>query len=292
MIKNVKTMLVFLMTAAMALTAKAESIPQVRGSDTMVNLVQRMAEVYSEKNPGKHLSVTGGGSGNGLAGLRNRTADIANSSREIRRREIRDMNGKGVNPVGIVIAEDCITIIVNGDNNVDQLTLGQLGAIFRGDIKNWKDVGGADMPITLYGRQSNSGTYMVFRQRVLKGNYSDKMYRMNGNSQIVEAVKNDKSGIGYVGLGYVKNNPKLKVVRLAQEEGAEYIDPKNRADIEAGKYPLVRAIYQYTDGTPSGAIKEFIEFELSPEGQKIVDEMGFIPLSSKYTQHNNEALGI
>jgi phosphate transport system substrate-binding protein len=287
-----KTVIALIMTTALSMPAGARNMPQVRGSDTMVNLVQRMAEVYSEKNPGKFLSVTGGGSGNGLASLRNRTTDIANSSRDIREREIRDMQGKGVNPVGVVIAIDCITIVVNGDNPVDKLTFGQLGAIFRGDVKNWKEVGGADIPITLYGRQSNSGTYVVFRERVLKDNYSDRMYRMNGNSQIVEGIKADKSGIGYVGLGYAQKEPRIKDISLAEEEGAEYIDPNNRSDIEAGRYPLMRPVYQYTDGKPSGDIREFMLFELGPEGQKIVDDMGFIPVSKEYAEYNKQSAGL
>jgi phosphate transport system substrate-binding protein len=283
---------VFVALMIMANFSSAEKIPQVRGSDTMVNLVQVLAENYSQKYPDRHVAVTGGGSGNGLAGLRNRTADIANSSREIRPREIIDMKGKGVEPVGLVVGKDCITIVVNEGNKVNKLTIGQLGDIFRGEIVNWKEVGGDDLPITLYGRQSNSGTFLVFRERVVKSDYSDRMNRMNGNSQIVEAVKNDVSGIGFVGLGHAEKATRLRIVDIAAEEGQEYISPTNRSDVESGRYLLARPIYQYTNGTPSGSIKDFIEFALSPEGQKIVDEMGFIPVTEEYQEQNRKILGV
>jgi phosphate transport system substrate-binding protein len=290
--KNLIKTITFMALCLIPLRSGASDMPQVRGSDTMVNLVQKLAEVYMQKNPGKHIAISGGGSGHGLSGLRNRTTDVANSSREIRQREIIDMKNRGVNPVGTVVARDCMTIVVNKDNMVDSLTLGQLGAIFRGNITNWKDVGGADMSITLYGRQSNSGTYVVFRERVLKDDYSFDMNRMNGNSQIVEAVKNDVSGIGYVGLGYARKSPDLKVVKVAVKQGEEYIDPANRSDVEAGKYPLIRPVYQYTDGIPSGNIRNFMLFELGPEGQKIVDDMGFLPVSEEYAENNIETSGL
>jgi len=283
MTRLIKMLIVALVLTGIAIPAEAQDMIKVRGSDTMVNLVQRLAEVYMEKNPGKLLSITGGGSGNGLAGLRNRTTDIANSSREIRMKEIIDMNGKGVKPVGTAIGKDCITIVVNASNPVDKLTLAQLSAIYRGDVTNWKDVGGTDKPITMYGRQSNSGTYLHFKEHAVKADYSDKMYRMNGNAQIVESIKTDTTGIGYVGLGYALTTDGLKVVKIATAEGEEYIDPTNRADVDAGKYTLIRPVYQYTHGEPTGAINDFIQFELSQEGQRIVDEMGFIPLAGDTT---------
>lgn len=290
--KCIKKVGVFLLVASMAVGAKAEDLKQIRGSDTMVNLVQRLVEVYSEKNPGKSFSVTGGGSGAGVAGLRNRTVDLVNSSRDIKEREISDMRAKGVEPVGVIIAEDCITIVVNKENKLEKLTFAQLGAIFRGEIANWKELGGDDLPIKLYGRQSNSGTYVVFREKVLKDNYSDKMYRMNGNSQIAEAIKTDKSGIGYVGIGYVRESDSLKAIKVAEKEGEEYIDPLDRKAIDSGKYPLIRPLFQYTNGIPTGEIKDFIEFELSPEGQKIVDEMGFVPIYERDREQNKKAANI
>ena len=183
-------------------------------------------------------------------------------------------------------------MIVNEKNKVDKLTIAQLSGIFRGVVTNWKEVGGDDMPITLYGRQSNSGTYEVFKEVVVDGEYSEKMQRTNGNSQIVEGVKNDSSGIGYVGIGYLQDASGVKAIRIAASEQTGYIDPRNRSDVVTGKYPITRPLYQYTDGIPSGPIKDFIKFELSPEGQKIVDDTGFIPLTKEYEEANKRTIGI
>ena len=258
----------------------------------MVNLVQRLAEVYMQKNPGEYVAVTGGGSGGGIAGLRNKTVDIGNASRDIKPKEMMDAMSQGVEPTRVVIGMDCITVVVNGGNKVDKLTSGQLGAIFRGEITNWSEVGGDDMPITLYGRQSNSGTFVFFREAILKGDYSDRMNRMNGNSQIVEALKNDRTGIGYIGLGHAKKASGLKIVKLASREGADYADPTNRRDVDGGKYPIVRTLNQYVDGTPRGAVKDFIEFELSSEAQNIVEEMGFLPVPDEYRKYNMDNAGV
>lgn len=290
MIKNFKVMMLFLALMAMVRPSEAENMLQVKGSDTMVNTIQRMSEVYMEKHPDRYLAVTGGGSGTGIAALRNRTVDIANSSRKMKVRERINLERKGVEPFRIVVGRDCVTIVVNKANKIDKLTGGQLGAIFRGEIKNWKDVGGEDIPITLYGRQSNSGTYELFRNNILQSDYSDKMRRMNGNGQIIEAVKSDVSGIGFVGRGHAKNSPDLKVIAIAENESSKYINPLEIDETEAEKYLIVRPLNQYVNGKPSGEILDFINFELSPEGQKIFEEMGFFPVSEKYKKQNAEML--
>ncbi|MBD3380226.1 MAG: phosphate ABC transporter substrate-binding protein PstS family protein [Candidatus Omnitrophica bacterium] len=294
MSKRVKKVIVFLAVGAMAAApvTQAKEQLQVKGSDTMVNLIQRMSEVYMQKSPEKKVVVTGGGSGTGIAGLRNRTVDIADSSRQMRKREEIDLKAKGVDPVRIIIARDCVTIITHKDNKVDKLTTDQLGAVFRGDINNWKELGGEDMPITLYGRQSNSGTFFLFRQEVLKGDYSDKMRRMNGNAQIIESVKNDKSGVGYVGVGHAKTSSGLKVIAVAKEEGGEYLDPTRLSASEVDKYPISRQLNQFVNGKPEGTARDFIAFELSGEGQKICEEMGFFPVSEENMEHNREEAGI
>ncbi|MCA9398180.1 MAG: PstS family phosphate ABC transporter substrate-binding protein, partial [Candidatus Omnitrophica bacterium] len=184
----------------------AQDMLQIKGSDTLINLVQRLAEVYMEKNPGKYIAVTGGGSGTGIAALINDKCDIANASRLMKEKEITMAQDNGVTANRVVIAMDGLSVITHQDNPVSELTVDQIGAIFRGDITNWSEVGGKDMPITLYGRQSNSGTFVFFQDYILKGDYSAKMNRMNGNAQIVEGIKNDPSGIGYVGVGYIKNS--------------------------------------------------------------------------------------
>ena len=288
--KVVTMSMVLFLSISMTLDCKAGDMLQIRGSDTMLNVVQELVEVYMQKNPGKAIALTGGGSGTGISGLRNRTVDIADSSREMRGREVIDLQSKGVEPSHIVIGIDCITIIVNKNNTVNKLTTEQLGAIFRGDIKNWKDVGGDDMPITLYGRQSNSGTFFVFRERVLKGEYAYEMRQMNGNSQIVEAIKQDISGVGYVGRGYVAKGSNINVVSIATGTSADYINPLELTFKDAYTYPIVRTLNQYVAGKPQGASRDFINFELSDEGQKIMEDMGFFRISEETMKQNKEVL--
>jgi phosphate transport system substrate-binding protein len=269
----------------LATTASAEMI-QIKGSDTIINLVQKLAEVYMQQNPGAKISVTGGGSGTGIAAIINKKCHIADASRAISAKEMESAAAAGVSPTRIVIAIDGLSVIVNENNPVSQLTSGQIGKIFKGEISNWSEVGGSNMPINLYGRQSNSGTYGFFRDSVLKGEYSPKMNSMNGNSQIVEAVKADPSGIGYVGVGYVKNADGITVVEVASGANGIYKTPLDKASVEDGSYPISRPLYQYVSGTPSGDVKKFIQFELSEQGQRIVEEEGFYMIADEYREQN------
>lgn len=270
----------------------ARDMIQIKGSDTLINLVQRLSEVYMEKNPGKAIAVTGGGSGTGIAALINGKCDIADASRNMKTKEIKRAMDSGISPKRVVIALDGLSVIVNENNPVSKLTMGQIGQIFRGEVTNWKDIGGSDSPITLYGRQSNSGTFVLFRDMVLKGDYSAQMRRMNGNSQIVEAVKADPTGIGYVGVGYVKNAAGITVLSVAAREGAPYASPLNTEDVKTGKYAIARPLNQYVNGTPKGAVRDFLAFELSPEGQKIVEEEGFFPIPKEYIEFNKKSVGL
>ncbi len=272
--------------------AQAEML-QIKGSDTMVNLVQRLAEAYMEQNPGRMLAVTGGGSGTGIAAVINGKCDIANASRSMKPSEVSQAQTKGISPTRLVIAVDAISLIVHQSNQVERLTVDQIGKIFRGEVKNWSQVGGADMPITLYGRQSNSGTFGFFMDEVLKGDYSPKMNRMNGNSQIVEAVKNDPSGIGYVGVGYVKKSSDgLRVLGVARNAASVYSDPRHESEVKTGVYPIVRPLNQYINGMPSGAIKEFLAFELGDAGQKVVEDLGFFAVPKDYQDFNRTTSGL
>ncbi len=254
---------------------------QIKGSDTMVNLVQKLAEVYMQKNPGASISITGGGSGTGFAALINRKTDIANSSRKIKDKELQKCKDKGIDPREVVIGIDGLSVIVNAQNAILKLSMEQIGAIYRGDVTNWSAVGGNDAPIVLYGRQPNSGTFDFFREHVLDAEYSQKMNQMNGNSQIVEAVRHDVNGIGYVGVGYVVKDGKAVsgIVILNVEKNGIGYSPIDRNNIVMGRYPIARGLQQYVDGVPKGLTKSFIEFELSPEGQKIIEAEGFYSLS-------------
>ncbi|MBN1782888.1 phosphate ABC transporter substrate-binding protein [bacterium] len=272
----------------------AQDFIQIKGSDTLINLVQRLSEVYMEKYPETAIAVTGGGSGVGIAALIANRVQIANASRPMKDKEYTAAKENGVAPYEIVVGIDGLSVVVNGANPVKDLTIEQIGKIFRGEILNWNQVGGSDMPISLYGRQANSGTYVFFQEHVL-GNkdYSPRMKQMNGNAQIVEGVIADKAGIGYVGVGYVyddKGNVRegLQVLSVAQKLGAEPVSPLIPDNVKSGKYPIARALYQYVNGKPAGAVRDFIAFELG-EGQKIVEEMAFYPVAGDYLKQNAKA---
>jgi len=262
---------------------------QIKGSDTLINLVQRLAEVYMEENPGRYIAVTGGGSGTGVAALMNNKCDIANASRLMKSKEVAQSAQRGIDAKRVVIAMDGLSVITHPDNPIQQLTVDEIGKIFRGEVANWQEVGGRDMPVTMYGRQSNSGTFVFFREAVLKGDYSQKMNRMNGNAQIVEAIKQDVSGIGYVGVGYVKDAKGLTILKVAANANGTYASPLNGADVKSGNYPISRPLNQYINGSPKGATRDFLEFELSPQGQRIVEEEGFFPIPAEYEDFNAKA---
>lgn len=267
---------------------------QVKGSDTLVNLVQILAETYMEKNPGAALAVLGGGSSTGIAGLTNGTCDIANHSREWRAKEIDLAWEKGVKPRFFVVAVDGVSIIVNEKNPLNEMKMADVGAMYRGDIKNWKAVGGPSLGVSLYGRQSNSGTYVFMQEFVLGNkNYSTDMKEMNGNAQIIEGILQDEGGIGYVGVGYLFDKDGnvrkgIKVLNISNGGGA--FSPLDKAAVDSGDYPVSRPLYQATNGKPSAAAAAFIQFEMSDEGQKIVEREGFFPISAAHRAANEKNL--
>jgi len=272
----------------------AQDFIQIKGSDTIVNLSQKLAEAYMEKNPQASIAVTGGGSGVGIASLIANRIQIANSSREMKEKEYAQAKENGVIPTEIAIAIDGLSVTVNSSNSIKSLTKDQVGAIFRGEISNWSEVGGPNLPISLYGRQPNSGTYVFFQEFVL-GNkdYSAKMKQMNGNAQIIEGLKTDKGAIGYVGVGYLYDESGnvmegLNVVEIAKDAKSKPVTPLVADNVKSGLYPIARPLYQYTNGKPKDAVKDLIAFELSPEGQKIVEEIGFYPVSGKYLAQNKK----
>lgn len=281
---------VFLMTGFAACKGGSKGI-EVKGSDTLLELVQSEGETYIKKT-NIPVNVTGGGSGVGVAALINKTTDIANSSRPIKNDEIDKAKANGVNPLEIKLGVDAIAIVVNPSNPVKELTIQQLAGIFRGEIKNWKELGGSDTEISLYGRQENSGTYVFFQEHILnKKNYSDQMKRMNGNSQMIEGIKADKAGIGYVGLGYVFTdsgvNSNVKLVPVVGKNGKAIL-PTDKAAVFSGEYAISRYLLQYVDENNfKGNLKEFIKFILSDEGQDIVKKTGFYPLGAEKAKELN-----
>ncbi len=269
----------------------AEKMVQIKGSDTLINMVQKLAELYMAKKPGTAIAVTGGGSGTGIAAMINKTCDIANASRDMKASEVEKAMAKGVDPKRVVVAIDGLCIITNSQNPVTKLTVEQIGKIYRGEATDWSQVGGASGPITLYGRQSNSGTYDFMKEVVMKGEYSSALKSMNGNAQIIEAIKQDRSGIGYVGVGYVKDASGITVLEVARNPAMGYYSPLNSADVKSGKYPISRPLNQYLNGTPTGVVKDFIMFELSSEGQSIVEKEGFFAIPEEYQRYNDATLG-
>jgi phosphate transport system substrate-binding protein len=283
------------MITAGSLFAQKKMI-QIKGSDTLVNLVQILAEEYMDRTPGALLAVMGGGSGTGISALINGTCDIADHSREWKQKEIDQAWEKGVQPRFFVVAVDGVSIVVNASNTLEKLTMAQVGAIYRGEIKNWKAVGGPDLKISLYGRQSNSGTYVFMQEHVMGNrNYSADMKEMNGNAQIIEGVLNDKGGVGYVGVGYLYDEKGqlrqgLKVVPVGKDDNSPAFMPTDKKAVDEGKYSVSRPLFQATNGKPSAAAAAFIKFEMSAEGQKIVEREGFYSISPKHLAENEKNL--
>lgn len=260
---------------------QVESIT-VKGSDTEVNLVLQLAEAYMDTDAAVSISITGGGSGVGIAALLNRKTDIANSSRELSQPEILMANERGVHISPHIFAADAIAILVHPAVGLDSLSLSDLGKIYAGEITDWQQVGGKPGGISLYGRQSNSGTFIYFREKVLGKDFSPALKQMNGTAQIIEAVKNDAGGIGYAGLGYVADpngTPRegFNVLKISAKRGEKAYSPMNLDDIKAGFYPLTRPLFQFTDGLPTGKTLAFLEFEKSETAQKIIQKNGYLP---------------
>jgi phosphate transport system substrate-binding protein len=255
--------------------ALATAAVTVKGSDTMVILAQRWAEEYMKKNAAKKVQVTGGGSGTGIAALINGTTDIADASRPMKDDEKAKVRERyNVLPTEIPVAKDGVAVYVNEANPLQQITPDQLRKIYTGDVTNWKDVGGSDAPIVLYSRENSSGTYVFFKEHVLKNDdYAASAQTLPGTAAVVNAVAKEKNGIGYGGAAYAKGVKELKVVGA---DGQTYT--ATAENVKSGKYPLSRPLFMYTRARPDGEVKDFIEYCLSPEGQKVVTAVGYFPI--------------
>lgn len=250
----------------------------IKGSDTMVNLNAAWAEAFMKVNPGLEVSVTGGGSGTGIAALLNGTTDICAASRDMKEKEKKLAAEKGIAPIELDVALDGIAVMVNKENPVSELTFDQLRKIFNGTYKSWKEVGGPNQPIIVLSRESNSGTYVFFQKRVLqKDNYSPEARLMPATAAIAQSCSQDRWVIGYGGVGYALNSP-VKIIKVKKTEKEETVFPSPE-NITSGKYPIARPLHFYTNGQPTGTIRKFIDFVLSPEGQKIVEEMEYVPIA-------------
>jgi len=252
----------------------------VKGSDTMVILAQKWAEVYMSKNPGTRVQVTGGGSGVGLAALQNQTTDLANSSRKIRGKEIEAcLRNFGRRPTEYRVALDGIMVFVHESNPVKELTLDDLQRIFTGRARNWKEFGGPDARINLYSRENSSGTYEFFKEHVLLGrDFAASAQTMPGTAAVVAAVSKDRYGIGYGGAGYGAGAKHLSIKRDANSPA---IEPTEETVVN-GTYPIWRYLYVYVNpALDKGEIAAYIRWLTSEEGQKIVKDVGFFPLPER-----------
>jgi len=252
------------------------------GSDTIVNLALAWAERYQIEHPDVRISVTGGGSGTGLAALINGTVDIANASRKIKDEEIAQAQANGIQPVEHIIARDAIAVIVNPENPVSELTLQQISDIYSGKITNWKEVGGDDRPIVRLSRETNSGTHVYFLETVLRlGDKGNKtLFAMNtlllpSSEGIIAEVRQNPNAIGYDGLGYVPAD--VKKIAIAQSGDEPFVLPSVET-VNDKTYPIARDLYMYTAGEPTGTIKDYLDWILSPEAQEIVLKLGFVPI--------------
>jgi len=271
-------------------TALVATVPQlcagnitVKGSDTLVILAQKWAEIYMQKNPSVKIQVTGGGSGTGFAALQNQTTDLCDASRKIKAAEIAScIKAFGKRPTEYKVALDGLSVYVNGDNPVEVLTIDQLDQIFSGKVRNWKEVGGNDAPITLYSRENSSGTYEFFKEHVLKGkDFAASAQTMPGTAAVLQAVGKDKGGIGYGGAAYGAGAKHLKIKKDGSSPAVEPTEEnvlKGVTKPEEG-YPIWRFLFIYVNpALDKGEIGAYLNWIRGEEGQQVVKNVGYYPL--------------
>ena len=267
-----------LLTAALAtsVAVRADEIT-VKGSDTMVILGQKWAETYMKKKTDVTVQVTGGGSGTGIAALLNGTTDICDASRSMKASEQAEFVKKfKTRPHEYKMCLDALSVYVNKSNPLEKISFPQLEAIFTGKITNWKEVGGADVPISLYGRENSSGTYEFFKEHVLnKKDFAAATKTMPGTAAVIQGVAKDEAGIGYGGVAYGEG---VKALKVSKTDGGSAIEPKEE-NVLSGTYPISRYLFNYVSpAKDTGAVADYITWCLSDEGQAVVKEVGYFPL--------------
>jgi len=250
---------------------KEENNLSITGSTTVLPIAQKAAEVYMNQNSDVNISIRGGGSGVGIAALIDGTVEIADASRPIKDKEIESAKEKGVNPYTNIVARDGIAVVVHPSNSIDKISIDQIKGIYTGEINNWKQLGGKSEEIVVISRDNSSGTYAVFNKLTLDGaKVRQDAVTVASNNAAAQTVSQTPGAIGYIGLGYLSERVKaLKV---------NGVKPTN-ATVNSGDYTLARPLFMYTDGKPEGLAKKFIDFIMSSEGQKIVEELGFVPVN-------------
>ncbi|MBI5476566.1 MAG: phosphate ABC transporter substrate-binding protein [Ignavibacteriales bacterium] len=261
--------------ATFGFSQKGETIT-VKGSDTMVIIAQRWAELYMSKHPDVTVQVTGGGSGVGISAIINGTTDICNASRPMKKSEKEKLKQR-FNTLGVEIkaAKDGLAIYTNDNLPITELSLAQLKDIYTGKTTNWKQVGGPDTKIIVYGRENSSGTYVYFKDNVLDGeDFASSVQTLPGTAAVVNAVSKDKNGIGYGGAAYAKG---IKLLKVKKDVNSTAYAPTEE-NVKSGDYPISRYLYMYTRSRPTGVMKEYIDWILSKEGQEIVTKVGYFPV--------------
>jgi phosphate transport system substrate-binding protein len=275
-------------SAQQAASAKKTAIQDI-GSDTMVNLAQAWAEEYAKVNPGVSIEVSGGGTGQGVAALINGTADIANASRKLEPEEVeKAKKAHGTEPTEYMVGYDALSVYVHKSNPLNEISIEELGEIYRegGKIDSWDQVGVKSIPgaqsnkIVRVSRQNNSGTYHYFREVVVgkKNDYKAGSLDMNGSKDVVELIARTPTAIGYSGLGYA--TPAVKILKISKKKGEPGVQPTIATTLDK-TYPIARPLFMYTPGTPSPDVKKYIDWVMSPAGQKIVEQTGYVPLPNK-----------
>lgn len=259
---------------------------QNKGSDTLVNVALAWAEAYRDVEPDVAIAVTGGGSGTGIASLINGTVDIANASRAMKDKEIEEARANGIEPLEHVVAIDALAIITNLENPVSELSIPQLSDMYTGRITNWKEVGGKDAQIILTSRETNSGTHVYFLEEVVRRGekenediFAPHTLLMPSSVGITSEVRRNPNAIGYDGLGYVDAEHE-KIISIAADSESEYIQPTVQSASD-GIYPLARNLFMYTAGEPTGDLADYLAWILGEDGQQIVANLGFVPLTEK-----------
>jgi phosphate transport system substrate-binding protein len=273
-----KIITVFTMIAVLGFSAvnAQKVVCKIKGSDTVLPLSQKEAENYMKKNTGSSITVTGGGSGVGLSAIMSGTTDIAQSSRPMKMDEKLKMQESGKAFKEVIIGYDALAVIVHPSNKVSQLTREQLEGIFTGKITNWKEVGGADLKIIVYSRETSSGTYEFFKEHVLnKRNYAASALLMAATGAIVQSVSQTPGAIGYVGLAYIEKN--TKPLKISYNKGKTFVAP-SLENAQNKSYPVTRPLYYYYLTKSEKQVKPFVDYILSAEGQKTVVTEGYVPV--------------
>lgn len=262
----------------MPIMANAQAVVcKIKGSDTCLPLSQRFAEVYAKKQAGSGISVVGGGSGVGISSLLSNTTEIAQASRKMKMDEKMKLQEAGKSVKEVIIAYDALAVVVNPGNPVSQLTREQLEGIFTGKLTNWKEVGGADMKIIVYSRETSSGTYEFFKEHVLnKKNFAASALMMAATGAVVQSVSQTKGAIGYVGIAYIEKG--VKALKVSYDKGKTFVAPTVE-NAKSKKYPVTRPLYYYYTQSVEAKVKPLISFILSKDGQNIVLAEGFVPIS-------------